>query len=109
MSRSLNLSSSPSPTASKAAASCMTAYAVERLGEGTTFELDAWQLVPTEHAAWLAAKKRHAGLAKALDSVPTDHRIGAVFDAVCVALDCAMDDLVSTEAAARAAFRRVAA
>lgn len=74
----------------------------------TTFELDAWQLVPAEYAAWQSAKKRHDGLAKALDSVPANHRSGAVFDAVCVALDYAMDDVVITEAVARAALRKVA-
>ena len=108
MSRSFN-PSSPSLTASKAAASCMTAYAVERSGEGATFELDAWQLVPAEHGAWREAKRRYDQLAKALDSVPADHRFGSAFDAICVRVDRLMDDVAETERVARAAFRVVAA
>ena len=74
-----------------------------------SFEKDAWQFVPVEHGAWCEAKRRYDQLAKALDSVPADHRFGSAFDAICVRLDRLMDDVVETEQMARAAFRAVAA
>lgn len=86
-----------------------TGFGVERLVEGASFNLDAWEMVPTEYRAWRKAEKRADRLAKALDSVPSAHWAGAAFQAVCERLDQLIDEAIDLERKARAAFRLVVA
>ncbi len=108
MSRSLNTQLSP-PLATKAAASCMTACAVERLGEGTTFDMDAWEVVPAEWKAWRDAERNLTQLSAVLDSVPAANQHGSVWDELCEQSEHLSNLAMDAEIAARRAFRRVAA